>query len=403
MPRGFFTAQQLATATAAPVDPQCSICGLAGGCTSPRMAVTGRGLRGVLVVAEAPGKDEDAQGTQLIGEAGQLLRQKLAGVGVDLDKDCWKTNACCCRPQGNATPTDKQTIACRPKLLREIRELDPTVILLLGATAVKSLVGHLWREDVGPIGRWVGWRMPVQGINAWVCPTWHPSYLLRTKSPVLELLFEEHLRDAMALSERPWQSPLPDYRQHVQRILDPEVAAEHLRSMILRGGPVAVDYETNMLRPHHPRAAIVSCAVCQGGTHTIVYPWYGDVIAATGELLASPVKKIASNMKFEEAWTRWAFGHGVRNWYWDTMLAAHALDNRPGITGLKFQAFARLGMGDYAAGITHYLEDEQKDGTNRIKEIDLDDLLLYNGMDAKLEHDLAVMQMEEMKGATRPT
>ena len=88
------------------------------------MPVTGEGRLKILILAEAPGEQEDAQNTQLIGPAGQVLRKTLAGFGVDLDRDCRKTNAVRCRPPGNRRPTGRRsppvlrTYGKRSKLIR---------------------------------------------------------------------------------------------------------------------------------------------------------------------------------------------------------------------------------------------------------------------------------------------
>jgi len=384
--KGFFPDSQLQKQP--PLrSPRCGSCGLCKTCNSPKMQPTGQGKRGVLIVAEAPGASEDEKGTQLIGKAGQELRRIMKELGWNLDRDCWKTNVLICRPPDNRKPTEKEIHYCRPNLLKTIKQLQPETIILMGGVAVKSLIGHVWKESVGAIGRWVGWRIPCQELNTWICPTWHPSYLLRENNPVLNLHFQKHLEDAFDLSGRPWEE-VPKYRETV-KVLYPGVAAERIRHRKWNG-PIAFDYETNCLKPDAEWAQIVSCAVSDG-KWTFAYPWAGMAIAATSELLRSDVPKIASNLKFEERWTRAMLCHGVNGWAWDTMLKAHELDNRPGITGLKFQAFVQLGQGDYDSHIDPYLKATGPGRPNRTKEI-LDQLLPYNGMDALLTRLVAEKQ-----------
>jgi len=98
----------------------------------------------------------------------------------------------------------------------------------------------------------------------------------------------------------------------------------------------------------------------------------------------------------EERWTLKTFGHGVTNWGWDTMLAAHCLDNRPGICSLKFQALVRLGVPSFNETTEPYLANVKGSPYNRIDEIYPPALLLYNGMDARLEYKLAMVQMKDM-------
>jgi len=188
----------------------------------------------------------------------------------------------------------------------------------------------------------------------------------------------------------------------VRQVLDPAKAAKWLRQAATRTtGAVAWDYETNMLKPDGPDARIVSCAIAWGRTEPercIAYPWHGEAIQATGELIRSPIPKIASNLKFEDRWTRKEFGHHVRGWAWDTMLAAHVLHNRPAITSVKFQAFVRLGMPVWNDKTERFLKSKGDAGVNQIlREIEIGDLLLYNGLDALIEFRVAIDQMRELE------
>ena len=145
------------------------------------------------------------------------------------------------------------------------------------------------------------------------------------------------------------------------------------------------------MKPEYKGAEIVSCSVSDG-ERTIAYPWVGDAITATSKLLKSSIGKIAANIKFEERWTRCILGHRVRNWDWDTMLAANVLNNARGVAGLKFQAFVNLGQAPYDKHIEPYLKTGKGQQINRIKEIPLKDLLVYNGMDSLLEFKLTALQ-----------
>jgi DNA polymerase I-like protein with 3'-5' exonuclease and polymerase domains len=208
------------------------------------------------------------------------------------------------------------------------------------------------------------------------------------------------LRAALSLSGAPY-AVVPDYASQVEIIEDTRKAAGFLRSMAARGGEIAFDYETFSLKPDSDDSAIRSCAVSWKGKKTIAFPWIGDAIRATSEMLQNPnCKMIAHNAKFEERWTRAVLGHGVTNWNFDTMLAAHFLDNREDTKSLKFQAFALLGQKDYDSHLTDYLKSDDNTGygINRVKEIPMGQLLLYNGLDALLEFEVAKVQKRQMRG-----
>lgn len=389
-------------------DPRLSRCGsckLFSGCRSPKMPVTGDGRLGVLVVAEAPGREEDKRNTQLVGPSGQTLRRYLRQLNVDLDRDCWKTNAVICCPDRN--PTSEEVLACRPNLLKTIHILEPRMILLLGGSAISSLIGWLWREDSGPVGRWVGWRIPSQRLNTWVCPTYHPSYVMRTENRnestrdreqtrVVSVMFREHLRRAFELEGRPWEK-LPEYGSDVKVLLDIEEAARAVDLLVHAWTdlPVAFDYETNMLKPDSERAEIVSCSM-SNGEETIAFPMQPEFHEILIKFLRSPIPKVAHNMKFEDRWSRRVLGTSVRRWHWCTMQTAHVLDNRRGSCGLKFQAFVRLGHESYDEQIVPFLEGDSN-RPSRIRQVDMRDLLLYNGLDSLLTWHLFQKQKEDLE------
>ena len=393
--KGFFSDSTFTTETKPLRFPECGTCGLYQGCQSPKMEPTGKGQKGVLIVGESPGEQEDEKGIQFTGRSGQYLRKVLRKLGIDLEEDCWKTNAVICHPPNNKT-TRNQMRYCQPNLLNTIDRLKPTVIIPLGKIATESLIGWLWKEDFGSMGRWVGWNIPCRRYNAWICPTYHPSYALRQNDSMLDRAIEDHLRKAFQNDFKPWRKEIPNHRNRINLIYDSNEVIAFICEMYAEYDPISFDYETNRLKPDASNARIVSCSI-SNSQRTIAFPWHGKAIETTGRLLKSLIPKIAANIKFEDRWTRRVFGHSVRNWHWDTMLAAHVLDNRSSISSLKFQAFVRLGQENYDHHIKPFLKGGE-DGTNRIEELDLKELLFYNGMDALLEYELAMLQMGEIDG-----
>jgi len=399
--RGFFAGSTVRQSAPGRMLPQCGACGLHRTCKTPKMRVGGQGDGLVLFVGEAPGDKEDTQDDQFIGKAGQYLRRVLRSLDFDLDRDGLKTNAVICRPPKNRKPTPAEVVYCRPNLARAIKDLAPDVIIPMGISAVSAVLGGIWGEDIGKMERWAGWRIPCQALNAWVCPTWHPTHLLREEDPVLDRQFKAHIGAALEKTEPPWPAGPPEWGRNVTRIVSPNKAAAWLRkAATVKSGAIAWDYETNMLKPDWPDARIVSCAVAWGRNEPekcIAFPWHGAAIKAMGDLLRSPVPKIASNLKFEERWTLKEFGRPVRRWAWDTMLAAHVGDNRPDITSVKFQAFIRLGVPVWNDKVGPFLKTKGDARVNAIlREIDIADLLQYNGLDALLEFRVACDQIREL-------
>lgn len=397
MPEGFFLGSTLAQSKPPPsLVAKCGACGLYKDCQSPKMPPSGKGKRKILVVGSFPGEEEDRRGSHLVGKANQHFRGLLRKHGVDPDKDCVHTNALICRTDGDKPPTTKQIGYCRPNLLKTLQQAKPTTILLLGAAAVESVVGWAWKENVGAIERWVGWNIPHQRLNTWLCPIYHPSFLMKEDSKALNVIFDRHLKAALSHEGVPWPDGAPNYRKEVEIILSPTKAAKAIRSITKQGDPSAFDYETNRLKPERRDSQIVCCSI-SNGKRTIAYPWNGDAITATREFIRSPIAKIASNMKFEERWTRRLLKTRVKNWMWCTMTGAHVLDHRQSVTSVKFQSLVQLGFEAYDDHIGTFLQGKGGQGMNKIlSEIDISDLLLYCGVDSLVEWHVAKLQMKQI-------
>lgn len=397
MPKGFFAESLLMSDRPSGLLPKCGACGLFRGCQSPKMPPSGKGKRRVLIVGEAPGRNEDEQGIQFIGAAGERLEDEINRLGYNMREDCTITNALICRPPNNKIP-DPQRMPeyCRPNLLKTIAEVKPHTIILLGGVAVRSLIGHQWRENPGALGRWAGFNIPDQKLNTWICPTYHPSYLEREKNDVLDFYFREHLAQAFNNEGRPWD-PVPDWEKLIEP-MDADRAAAVLREMEKEGGEIAIDIEGNCLKPETRNAQIVCCSVCHNGQRTISYPWIGDVIQATRELIDSDrIGCIAANMKHEDRWFFHFLGVRPRRWIFDTMLAGHVIDNREGgICSLKFQAYVELGLPSYDDHIRPFLKSIGDSKLNRIEGVDIFQLLKYCGFDTLLEFKLARRQTRKL-------
>ena len=131
---------------------------------------------------------------------------------------------------------------------------------------------------------------------------------------------------------------------------------------------------------------------------TIAYPWTPATAEATANYWKSKGRKRASNLKFEDRWTWVKLKVRVVNWYLDTMIAAHVLDNREGVTSIKFQSFVRLGAESYDDHIKKYLKSGKGTDQNLAREnIDLVQLLTYCGLDSLLEFETGEDQIEQLR------
>jgi len=153
---------------------QCRKCALA---ETRRHVVFGEGnpYAEILIIGEAPGRDEDLQGRPFVGKSGQLLDKILAACGFTRDEHVFIGNIIKCRPPNNRVPTPQEAEICIPWLYRQIELIDPRILILLGSTALKYMAGQEHR-----ITRDRGTWIKLQGRLA--MPVYHPSALLRNPS-----------------------------------------------------------------------------------------------------------------------------------------------------------------------------------------------------------------------------
>lgn len=125
-----------------------------------------------LIIGEAPGADEDAQGEPFVGQAGKLLDAMLAAIDLQRGNNVYIANLLKSRPPGNRNPEPDEVAACRPYLLAQIELIQPKLILALGRFAAQSLL-----ETDEAVGRLRGRVHQFQNVPLVV--TYHPAYLLR--------------------------------------------------------------------------------------------------------------------------------------------------------------------------------------------------------------------------------
>jgi DNA polymerase len=129
----------------------------------------------VMLVGEAPGRDEDLQGVPFVGRSGQLLDRMLAAIGLDRTS-VYIANVVPWRPPGNRTPTPQETAACRPFIARQIELVDPDFLICLGAPAAAELMNN--KQGILKFrGQWRDFDTGTRTIRAMA--TLHPAYLLR--------------------------------------------------------------------------------------------------------------------------------------------------------------------------------------------------------------------------------
>ena len=394
----------------------CASCGLYKYKFHPRMPAFGNFKKGILNVGEAPGETEDKKGRQWQGKTGRALQHEYKRLGVDLFEDCLNINSINCRATDdkgkNRKPGAYEIACCRKRVLRLIDKYKPKVVILHGEAALSSLIGHRWKKKLGGISKWRGWTIPDRDFKAWICPTFHPSYIQRIDAKEVGTIWGQDLKRAFSMVDRPF----PDFQDEEKQIIIVEGKDEILETLrklnlgSLQPDPqiMAFDIESTGLKPQAKGHRIVCTAFCDNPNLAYVIPELKrrSHKRALKELLENPeIGKVATNMKFEDTWEYVINEIEVKNWVWDTMQAAHVLDNRPGITGLKFQVYTHFGLIDYDSEIEEYITaGDKKDANsmNRIAELEASPegrrkLMTYCGVDALMEYKLALKQMEQME------
>ena len=133
---------------------------------------TGNPAATLMVIGEAPGADEDAQGEPFVGRAGQLLNKILEAINFKRE-DVYICNILKCRPPNNRNPEPDEVAACSPFLRHQLASIRPKIVCCLGTFAAQTVM-----QTATPISRLRGTFHDMDGIR--VIATFHPAYLLRS-------------------------------------------------------------------------------------------------------------------------------------------------------------------------------------------------------------------------------
>lgn len=409
---GFFNVPKKKAPGNKPVS--CSSCGLYLTANTPKMEPFGNFKKRILNIGPAPTGVDDAKGRQWQGVDGKTLQRALRASGIDLFEDCLNINAVNCHTKTptrkDRAPTSHEIACCRSRVFQVIEDYEPAIIILHGITAIESVIGGRWKKDLGGLSRWRGWVIPDRDLNAWVCPVYHPSDLERqTKLKELEKDWQADLKQAISYVGE----PLPEFPDETKQVVILEDREDILTELNrLNQGEfypedckwLAFDIETTGLKPQDRSKHRISCiSFCENENRAVVFPYpkRRSIRAALKVVLENPqIGKVAANMKFEDTWMKVVSDIDTGPWEWDTMQAAHIIDNRPHISDLKFQTYVNFGVIDYASEVTPFLQKSDPKNANSVNEIHkleakpelFRKLLLYCGLDALFEFKLAKKQ-----------
>jgi uracil-DNA glycosylase family 4 len=297
------------------------------------------------VVGEAPGFNEGIKGEPFVGPSGQLLNQVLDYHGIKRS-EMVLTNACLCRPSGNATPDATAIRCCSKRLRTDLVGVER--VLALGNSAAKVLLDT--QQGITTVR--IGPARPstlVKGLQ--VVPTVHPAACLRSGD-----MFPHLVNDTLKMIKdpEPWEPP-----QFV--VLDePDLALLAIKELHEITDKLYVDIECGIDKDNsfdHPNRYDLLCVGLGYAKRRVAVLGENacadeEVRAALRGLLLS--KKLAAhNGKFDLGGLYPIFGD-LRLWF-DTMLAHYCLDERPGIHRLEQLGVDRLGAPNWKHDIAKYL------------------------------------------------
>lgn len=128
----------------------------------------------IMIIGEAPGKQEDISGEPFIGEAGQLLDKMFAAINMDA-QNLYITNVCNWRPPHDRDPSEDELALCKPFITRHIALCAPKLIVLVGGISLAALAGKT--SIMKNRGQWQ--ELDIAGTTIPAMPLYHPSFLLR--------------------------------------------------------------------------------------------------------------------------------------------------------------------------------------------------------------------------------
>ena len=142
----------------------------------------------VMLIGEAPGANEDKEGIPFCGQSGKLLNNIIKSIGVSRE-EAYITNTVFWRPPGNRRPTPKEIALCRPFVEKHIALVNPELIILVGSTAVESLLSmdtpitNMRQKAFEYTNKYM--KKPIPSVVIY-----HPSYLLRQSYKKKEMWYD---------------------------------------------------------------------------------------------------------------------------------------------------------------------------------------------------------------------
>lgn len=386
-------------------DDICYNCDLHKNCRTPDIKPVGSLTPDVYILNEYPSEREDLTGKySLSSKPVYLIVNILEHFGIKQDKIRYY-NATNCKPKKDEIPSDIQINACKNKIIKDIKDTKPRVIIACGNSALKSLFDKC---DPGIAG-WRGWQIPSHDLNCWIVPVFNPQKIIDDGIPDDEKNWvkQTNYTDTLKVLKEDL-SIVPDLIKtiifknksfKIKKLLKFNDVINFFDNIVVKYDKFTIDFETIGKKPYFPESCILSVSISFDNSTSYAFPVsYSDYfnnnkywnieqekeILKRLKLLLSrkDITKIVHNLIFETEWSLSMFDIWLENLE-DTMLQKYILDCRTGTMNLDFLAFATFGIRwkkypDYIM--------------NDLRQLNIDELLEYNGTDTIFEQRLYDIQ-----------
>ena len=382
------------------MDYDCEKCGKYKSCNT-KFSYSGKGKSKILLVVDSPTENEDLAGSLLSGESGDLFFEIIEDIGYER-KDFWITSAVKCHQKKVSEKSIKQ---CRKKLLKEIAELKPKAVFLLGNDAINCLIGG--EVDRASAQSLSGYTIPYLGT--WVVPMISPKFLKRNEYD--QNLLSYYKRTFKKSCSFVRKNDLPELENPYDNVV-PLTEFDQVKKLFKRitknyeGNHYAFDYESTGLNPRTGKHKITSMSICDG-KKSYAFPveyqsyWEKDDLKQIKKMIRSflnnkDIFKIAHGSNFEYLWSRYKLKADDVYIHWCTRTMQHLVDTRAGVTGLKTQCFLRWGIYGFEDDAGKFIKSKGDEVFNKMDKMPLPKQLMYVGCDSWLAHKLFREQQEEL-------
>jgi DNA polymerase I-like protein with 3'-5' exonuclease and polymerase domains/uracil-DNA glycosylase len=434
---------------------QCSSCTGRANCKHPCLD-NYKGTNGILLLFGSPSKFEDDTGIPFQDNIMDWYKEKFDAIGIDFDA-CSKAHVTGCYVKDNKSLT-KYLKKCENRVIDFIKEIKPKLILAFGSTTLNITVAKDYTRDISNSTRWRGFLMPYRayGFPTWLLTTFDFSEvclqdcfsniiknkeakehkLITTPKEIEEAvsfhssykiahrLFLTDIRKAVIGYKKPIpEDPAKTIPVHVLK--DKEEIIDYLQKTYtyLKNNPnktITLDLETNGLKTYDKNKRIYSCAIyadpALGAFSFPLNPVYAttkynkndeipkadtDITFGLIHIAELNPRIVGANFKFDLCFLAVCLGIKFEHVVWDTVVVAHLLDPRDGVTSLKFATYTLFGVA-YEEGIHDYLKSSDEDreirGTNALNDIfnaPIDDVLYYNALDVVYTYSVMKEQYKQ--------